>query len=90
MLFRLTLLICSDRLLNTREIKMRDPINIREAAELLGLSVPTMRRMIEEREVKHYRIGKRIKLERQDILDHIEIVLPKGEPDANPFTGTID
>ena len=47
-------------------------ITITEAAEPLGVSTKTVRRWIERRELRHYRLGRTIRIRRTDLAAFVE------------------
>jgi len=51
---------------------MEKMITITEAAESLGVSTKTVRRWIEGRELRHYRLGRAIRIRRADLTAFVE------------------
>lgn len=47
-------------------------ITIREAADALGISERTVRRMIDRNELRAYKIGRCVRLREGDVQDYIE------------------
>lgn len=56
---------------------MRDPkspelLSITQAAELLGTSDRFPRRLISNRLIRHYKVGRHVRIARQDLLEYLE------------------
>lgn len=57
-------------------------ITITEAAEALGVSTKTVRRWIERRELRHFRLGRAIRIRQTDLVAFVEARLVDVITDA--------
>lgn len=46
--------------------------SLKEASKKLGISIKTLKKIIENKEIEHTKIGKRIKISDQQISDYIK------------------
>ena len=70
-----------------------EPLSPRAAAKALGVSLITVRRLIAERKLGHYRVGRRVVLSTDDVAAYLAAHRvaphePVGKPRAATRTGT--
>ncbi len=60
---------------------MSNRISVAEASRFLGVSVPTLRRMLAERRLPFYRLGRRVLLDTDDLTAALQSarVAPESE-----------
>lgn len=52
--------------------KTPELLSVTEAAQILGTSTRFPRRLIAERAIKHYKVGRHVRIARQDLLEYLE------------------
>ena len=60
--------------LGSRSIDTGRLIGVDEAAERLGISVRTVRRLVQQRRIRHLRFGRLIRLNVQDVDEYLTSV----------------
>ena len=62
-------------------------LSLREAAERLGLSAKTLRRLLDQREIPFYRVSKHRKVAQQDLDAYLSKCRIDARPRAEPRRG---
>lgn len=64
----------SDRITKIENMISTDLINQKEAAKVLNISIPTLRKMVQKGQIKFYQLGDRAMFRRQDMYNFLNSI----------------